>query len=331
VQESDFMKRTILITSAGRRSQLLECFRDDSKQLGIDLRVVAADSRPELSAACCLADAAYEVPRCLEEDYIPALQHIVAKENVDLLVPTIDTELLVLSENRMVFAELGARVVVSAAKVVRLATDKQRTAEVLRSADINTPQTLSLQSYLKDPQQIKGPLIVKPNSGSASIGIIRPQGLAELQALVPEKYIVQELLQGKEYTVNMFFDQKGELRCAIPHLRIEVRSGEVSKGRTEHVSLLTDAATRLSSVLSGAEGPLCFQAIVDPQTGRYGVFEINARFGGGFPLAHAAGAKFSRWLLEESLGMVPTCTDSWIENVTMLRYDAAVFLGRNNQ
>ena len=44
-------KRTVLVTSAGRRGALIECFRDGAQRLGIDLRVVAADMDPDRSAA----------------------------------------------------------------------------------------------------------------------------------------------------------------------------------------------------------------------------------------------------------------------------------------
>jgi len=58
------------------------------------------------------------------------------------------------------------------------------------------------------------------------------------------------------------------------------------------------------------------------------VFEINARFGGGFPLAHRAGARFSRWLLEDVLGLQSSAQNNWQEDLVMLRYDAAIFLER---
>ena len=124
--------------------------------------------------------------------------------------------------------------------------------------------------------------------------------------------------------MNVFFDRAGRLRSAVPHLRLETRAGEVSKGRTERVPLLLDLAAQLGAVLPAAEGPLCFQSIVGAD-GAGMIFEINARFGGGFPLAHRAGARFSRWLLEETAGLPVTSGDDWQDGLTMLRYDAAVF------
>ena len=60
--------------------------------------------------------------------------------------------------------------------------------------------------------------------------------------------------------------------------------------------------------------------------GEFAVFEINAQFGGGYPLAHHAGARFSQWLLEEMADLPSTASTLWKEGVAMLRYDTAVFV-----
>lgn len=316
---------TVLLSSAGRRCQLLEYFKADAKVLNWELRSLAADLRPELSPACQQADAAFAVPRCTSDDYIRALLEICQRESVGLLVPTIDTELAVLSRQAESFTGIGTRVVISSPLVVDLARDKLATASLLAAVGVPTPQTLSLADYRANPAALAGPVIAKPKGGSSSVGIVRPKSPADLTGLATDDYIVQELWEGAEYTVNLFFDQTGALRCVVPHRRIEVRGGEVSKGRTERVPALIDAAHKLAAALPGARGPLCFQAIVRPD-GAFCVFEINARFGGGYPLAHHAGATFTLWLLEEALGRPCTAHDNWRENVTMLRYDAAVFL-----
>ena len=78
-------------------------------------------------------------------------------------------------------------------------------------------------------------------------------------------------------------------------MRRELRGGEVSKGITVRRQDMTDAARAIATALPGAVGALCFQAFAT-QDGPV-VFEINARFGGGFPLAHQAGGRFTRWLM----------------------------------
>jgi carbamoyl-phosphate synthase large subunit len=317
---------TVLFTSAGRRNQLMQCFREDARRLGLPLRVLAADMDPELSPACHQADARFKVPRCTDGAYVPALLEICQRERVALIVPTIDTELPSLSRSTELFAATGTRILISAPEVIELARDKLSTAERLSAHGVSTPRTLLLKDYLRDPEQLPWPVIAKPKSGSASRGIVVPKNLEQLKELdYNVSYLVQSLWVGAEYTVNVFFDQSGELKCAVPHRRLEVRSGEVSKGRTERVSALIDVARKLPEIIPGARGPLCFQAIVT-ETGDYAVFEINARFGGGFPLAHRAGARMPQWILEQITGRNPSASDVWQAGVTMLRYDTAVFI-----
>lgn len=317
-------KITVLVTSAGRRGELIECFRKDAASLGIPLRVIAAELSPKLSPAAHLADAAYAVPRCTADDYGAALLELCRREIVDLVIPTIDPELRPLAAIRSVFAAQNTRVVISSPEVVAVAGDKGVTARQLHAAGVRVPKTVQLADYLANPGLIDGPVIAKPLSGSSSVGIVRPQNLHELRHLPLGSYIVQELCAGREYTINLFFDRKGHLRCAVPHWRIEVRGGEVSKGRTERLPVLALAAERVAAALPGAGGPICFQAVVG-ETGEASVFEINARFGGGFPLAHQAGARFTQWLLEETVRGECGANNMWREGITMLRYDQSLF------
>jgi carbamoyl-phosphate synthase large subunit len=188
------------------------------------------------------------------------------------------------------------------------------------------PRTVAAADYAAPPDALGWPVIVKPRAGSSSKGLVLPRSRAEAlaaAAAAPDA-IVQELRAGREYTVNLYFDRAGALRCAIPHWRIETRGGEVSKGRTEDVPALRALARAIARVLPGARGALCFQAIVDEQGG-VAVIEINARFGGGYPLAHRAGARFAQWLLEEAAGRPCSAHDDWQAGVTMLRHDTAVF------
>ncbi len=315
----------LLLTSAGRRNQLLDCFRASAAALGMPLKVLAADLRPYLSTACRSADTAFAVPACDSPGYVDALLEICAREKVGLLVPTIDPELGPLSQAASAFAKVGTLIAISHPEAVRVARDKLATAETLAEAGLPTPRSLLLRDFLAAPTALKGPIIAKPLAGSSSAGIIRPRSLEELAGLPPEGYVVQEYWSGEEYTVNVFVDQAGRLVSAVPHLRMSVRSGEVSQGKTIRQARLLAAADHLTRALPGLRGPACFQAIVRAD-GSAGIFELNARFGGGYPLAHEAGARFTQWLLEEAAGLPSSATAAWEEGVLMLRYDAATFV-----
>ena len=83
----------------------------------------------------------------------------------------------------------------------------------------------------------------------------------------------------------------------------------------------------MCAALPGPFGALTIQAFVDDATGELAIIELNARFGGGFPLSREAGADFPRWILEDLFGLPSTATaDEWRDGLVMLRYDAAVFV-----
>lgn len=317
---------TVLFSSAGRRVELMECFRDEAQHLGVKLRVHATDLHPELSSACACADQANKVPSCASHEFIPALLEICQRENVGLVVPTIDTELAAYAAAREQFSRIGTRVAIGSVETVAIARDKLRTSEFLQAAGIPTPGTCGADDLKGLTRLGKARVLMKPRDGSASKGIHVLESVGKLSALhIPvERYVAQEFLEGREYTVNCFFDLKGRLRCAVPHRRIETRAGEVSKGVTERNETLCRAAQALGQALPGPSGAMCFQAMVD-ETGQPRVFEINARFGGGYPLAHRAGARFARWLVEETMTGECSASDDWQAGLLMLRYDAAVF------
>nr|WP_315383965.1 ATP-grasp domain-containing protein [uncultured Sphingomonas sp.] len=316
---------TILITSAGRRAGLIEAFRRGGAELGIDLEVLACDKQPLLSAACHLADGAYPVPEATAPGYVDALLAIVRDRKVALVVPTIDPELLPLARARERFEQAGARVAISAPDVVGMARDKLATAQFLDRCGVANPRTATLDEVRENPGDWTWPAIVKPRHGSASRAILIARGPDELPRDEAEPMIVQALLTGDEWTVNMYFDDAGRLRAVVPHRRISVRAGEVEKGVTRRAPRLIEAAEAMAAQLPDASGVLCYQAMINPDA-TASVFEINARFGGGFPLADHAGAHFARWLLESRLGMPSTAGNDWAEGVMMLRYDAAVFV-----
>jgi carbamoyl-phosphate synthase large subunit len=317
-------KLTILLSSAGRRVGLISCFRRAGAELGLDFTVLACDVEPTMSAACQLADRSFKVPRCDDPSFIDVLCDIVRENGVSLIIPTIDPELLPLAKSSHRFAACGARVHVSSPDVIEVARDKLETIRVLGRSGVPVPRTLDFLEVQANPCNWSWPMFMKPKAGSASRGLTIIHAPTDLPDAIEEPMILQELLRGPEFTINMFIDIGGALRSVVTHRRLRIRAGEVEKGRTERHPELQAMAQTIARALPAARGVLCFQAIADPERGTK-VFEINARFGGGYPLVDRAGATFARWLLEEVVGLTSTAHDSWLEGLVMLRYDAELF------
>ncbi|HEX8419252.1 MAG TPA: ATP-grasp domain-containing protein [Sphingomonas sp.] len=316
----------MLISSAGRRVSLLRCFRTEAHSLGVDLEVYATDLKPEWSAACVEADQALAVPPAGSEAFIPFLLKICERERIGLIIPTIDTELLAFSRAREAFMAIGTAVAISDLAIVEMARDKFATAQFLETAGLPSPRTAAADELLRERYRWDWPAIAKPRNGSSSRGIHMVRDRAELaRVTADEPYIVQEMLRGREFTVNLYFTEDGTLRAVVPHERLRVRAGEVEKGATSRDTTMCSLGWQLGGELRGASGVLCFQCFLS-ESGSASIFEINARFGGGYPLVHFAGAPFARWLLEQALGLVSSAGDDWRSDALMLRYDDAVFL-----
>jgi carbamoyl-phosphate synthase large subunit len=321
---------TVLVSSAGRRVELLRGFRRALASLGLDGRVIATDAS-WYSSAFHEADEAFLVPRLDDPAYVPTLVALCEKQQVDLVVPTIDTEMSAWVGARDQFTAIGTTISLSGPGVVDIAADKQLTHEWLVANGFPTVGQASPQAVLDDPGAWDFPLIAKPRYGSAGIGVGIVRDTAELGVAVgrPElgEMVVQTLAPGREHTIDVLADRDGRCVCAVPRRRIEVRSGEVSKGVTVRSPELQDLAARICGALPGAFGTITIQVFVGDAPGELAVIEINARYGGGFPLALEAGADFPRWQLEELLGLPSTASaDGWRDGLVMLRYDAAVFV-----
>lgn len=209
--------------------------------------------------------------------------------------------------------------------MIAVVRDKLRTMQVLADAGVPVPDSCSLDDLRAEPDRLGWPVFGKPVGGSASRGLGSFSSLAALPGSFPEPMMFQPQLGGPEFTVNMYIDRAGDLRCVVPHQRLQIRAGEVEKGVTRRRDDLHRIAAAIAQALPDARGVLCFQVIDDPDRGPQ-VIEINARFGGGYPLAHRAGAYFADWLIQERKGEGCQANNDWTEGVMMLRYDDAVFI-----
>jgi len=315
----------VLISSAGRRVELLRAFREKVRDQGG--RVLGVDITP-YSPAFQDADEAFIVPRCTTPEFVPALLDICRTHGVDLVIPTLDPELPVYAAARDEFAAIGTTVAISRPDVAAIGGDKQQTHDWLVANGFPTVQQGTLADVEADPGAWAFPLIVKPRFGSASIGvgIVRDHDELARAASQPDA-LVQTLAPGVEHTIDLLADRDGRCLAAIPRRRLEVRAGEVSKAVTVRDPALIELAEKLCAALPGPYGALNVQVFAGDEPGQLAVIEMNARFGGGYPLSYAAGADFPLALVQDALGLPRTAPlEGWQDGLVMLRYDAAVFV-----
>ncbi|MGF6991661.1 hypothetical protein M2150_002951 [Lachnospiraceae bacterium PM6-15] len=118
----------ILFTSVGRRVELMQAFRNAAEKLDVPLTIIGADIT-FTAPALLFCDKKKIVPRIRDSGYIPELIRICHEEKVECLIPTIDTDLLLLAEHKKEFEEIGTRVLISSVEKVKICRDKRFTAD----------------------------------------------------------------------------------------------------------------------------------------------------------------------------------------------------------
>ncbi|MEL4285069.1 ATP-grasp domain-containing protein [Shewanella xiamenensis] len=320
------MKSNVLILSAGRRVELVQEFQKDLKAVFPYSNVYCTDMTPELSSACQVADGYFKVPRVSSDDYLSVLENICLENDISLVIPTIDTELLLLSNARESFLAKGIKIIISSIEFVSFCRDKRMTANFFAEYNIDQPE-------IYNKNKLKYPCFCKPYDGSCSIGAFVVSSQCELtsEVLNNDKNMFMELIPKtfSEYTVDCYYTDNGNLISLVPRKRLEVRGGEVSKGVTKKNFVYDYLLAKLSHV-SGARGCITFQFFVNENSEEIKGLEINPRFGGGYPLSYDAGAQFPKWLIEEYLlEKTPIFYDDWESGLIMLRYDAKVLIREN--
>jgi carbamoyl-phosphate synthase large subunit len=309
----------ILLTSVGRRSYLVDYFKQAAQPEG---RVVAANS-DALTSGMIAADKAYTVPRVDSEKYISVILDICQTENIGLVVSLFDIDLPYLANARQQFIEKGIELVVSDPWVIDVANDKWATWEHLNEHGIQTPRTfLDVGTVLSEIEVglIDFPLIIKPRWGMGSMSIFRADDKDELaffhnyaQRQIEKSYlnilshedinnsvVIQEFIEGNEFGLDVFNDLQGNYLQTIAKQKIAMRSGETDSAKIVDDLRLIALGGELSNLFKH-RGNIDVD-ILESKVGDLYVLEINARFGGGYPFSHLAGADYPAALIAMAEG-----------------------------
>jgi len=316
----------VLFTCIGRRVSLLNSFRRAARRLKTDFSLFGTDTT-ELSPAWQLCDKGFLVKPIAHPAYVRQLLSIVKSNRVNLLIPTIDTDLMLLTKNKTKFAKLGCQVLISEPEVVEICQDKRKTCKFLVENGFDAPYIISVRTALSR-KRISWPCLLKPWDGAASKGVTVVNNAKELLGFsrrIPN-CIVQEFIEGVEYTCDVFVDFDMKVRCVVPRKRIEVRAGEVSKGQVVKHPFIMSEAAGLVKKLGAGPGVITLQLFLT-EDNKIKFIEVNPRFGGGVPLSIKAGADFPKWILQGLLGeRLRIKFDGFRDNLVMLRYDGEVWL-----
>ncbi len=314
-------KINVLITAASRRVPLVRAFRDAVGKFGKG-RVITTDINL-LSPALYFGHKHHIVPLTTDRHYIPIIESICGVEDVHLVVPTIDDELPIFGGMRERFQSIGVQVAISSEQTGLICNDKYQTYLFCREQGIATPETV----LAADCQTWKGqfPAIVKPRFGRGSVNVHQVRNLEQLRMFadyVPDS-IVQDYVDGTEFTVDVLSNFSGKVISVVPRERLVIRAGVTDKGITRKIPdvmyFAADIAERLQIV--GASNIQC------KWDGRRAtLIEINPRFSGGISLTLASGADFPSWMLQMVAGLnVRSQVGKFQDGLAMMSFEESIF------
>jgi carbamoyl-phosphate synthase large subunit len=261
----------VLLTGVGKRYDIVSAFAEHAF-------TIAADPSP-LAPARYAADLAVAPPRIDDPAYVPFLRELVDRHGVGAVVPLTDLDLEVLAG-----ADLPA--FVPAPDVCRATYDKYEAHLLLRSHGLPSPPTV-----LGGEEPESFPVMVKPRQGSGARSIHPAADRDEMEFFVryvDEPVMVQRLMGGPEYSIDLLCDLDGRCLNAIPRTMLESRGGESIKGAAVKDLELIELGRSVGEALR-VRGPCTVQAFRDPEIG-LGITDVNTRFGGAFPAPmYAAG------------------------------------------
>jgi carbamoyl-phosphate synthase large subunit len=297
----------VLFTCAGQRVDIVSAFGRAGAF------TVAADANP-LAPALYHADRYALVPRIDDPDYVPALRGLVEQHDVRLVVPLTDLDQHILAE-----ADLGAVALVPEVDVCVAMGDKWRAHELFLERGVPTPEGW-LPGEL--PQDTPFPVLVKARVGFGSRNIFRCDTVEELAFYLrrtPVDSFVQAFCTGEEFSIDVFSDLEARCLNAIPRTMIESKGGESIKGMTIRDAELIEFGRSVAETI-GIKGPANVQCFREPD-GSLLVTDVNPRFGGGFPLPHAAGGRYPELALALARGERPEPRlGEFREGVVMTRF-----------
>lgn len=304
----------ILFTSVGRRSYLVQYFKDLMGRTG---QIHAANSSA-ISPAFLIADKTVVTPLIYSPDYIPFLLDYCKENHIDLLISLFDIDLPVLSRSKAEFEKIGTQIIVSDPEVIDICNDKWNTYTYLSDHHFSVPRTyLSLEEALcaLEKNEISYPVIVKPRWGMGSISVCEADNPEELKIFydkvkrnicqtylkyesaehMEQSVIIQEKLSGQEYGLDVINDlEKNYINTSVKK-KIAMRSGETDCAVTVDDPELKELGKRLSQTMKHIAN---LDVDVFKAANKYYILEMNARFGGGYPFSHMAGVNLPAAILQ---------------------------------
>lgn len=338
--DNKLRKINVLITAVGGPTALgiLKCLKDID-----DLCLVGTDSQKH-TAGGMFCDKFYCISRISNlEEYKKEIAEIVQNEEIDIIFPTLQDEILIYQEFKN---ELQVEVALPLSDNFEVLIDKEKLYKYLKTTclskyipkyyvfETNDELQQIVKQHFSDEQYI----CVKGVQGHGGLGFATLTNKANYLKAISEgktkilniedyyevksnnKRMVMEYLSGIEYSVDVLVHD-GEVVVAIPRRRNRVSNGIVIDGIVENNQEIIDMASKVAKAIA-YNGFINLQFINSNEG--FKLTDVNARFCGSQVMSFGAGVNFPYLyikynLLKDYVNVSPR----W--NTRMVRYWESCF------
>ncbi len=349
---------SIIVTGAGAPGIAGTIYSLRNNPDNLNFKIITTDIKED-SVGKYLSDEFYVVPAPEDDNYINIIKKIAEKTKTRIILPQTTREIIILSQHKEDFKNIGIDVIVSDYDKLLIANDKFSLLEKAKEINIPYPKYYLVNSQSSFMEAIKklgypqDKVVVKPrvSNGMRGLRIItnekwnvrrfldeKPEGIEiDVNTFVrifngdewPE-LLVTEYLPGEEYTVDVFRDEKNII--VIPRLRKSIRSGITFEAQVEFREDLINFSNKLSKALDlnycfGFQFKLSKEGI--PK-----ILESNPRVQGSMVVSTFAGFNMIYYSVKKALGFEIDLSNINLREIRFKRYWGGIaiedgkFIGR---
>ena len=287
--------KNILLTCAGGAAAIgvIKSLRD----IDFKGKIVTIDSDP-LAAGGFLSDSNYTVPLSDEPSYWGTVAEIIVREEINLILPTGDADIVHFATHRKILETKGIDVHMSDLDSINICQNKEQFFNECKN-EFPLPKTTNWEHVSEFDDTAK--IIAKPKRGSGSRGISVYDSYLDIPVNKSNysEYIFQEYLPGKEYTVDVLCDMMSTPLVSVVRERLQVKAGISVKGNVIRDMNIEQMCSELSKHLK-LKGPVCIQ-LKEADDGSLKFIEVNPRLGGGTYFTTLAGVNFMDIIVNKRL------------------------------
>lgn len=232
-----------------------------------------------------------QVPPISSNAYYEYIMSILEENQIDIIVPLIDLDLEIFSKDNEDLKKINVKSTAPTKAVVDLLSDKKNMTLWLEKLGIKVPKLYSI-----DELEVGKNYVLKPKKGFGSRGVFIGTD-KDIRIQYNEDFIIQELCENKEVTVEIFKNEK--MINTICRERIEVKAGVCTKARIFKDNKLQDIVVKITDSIEFPNAS-CIQ-FMKSRSGEWYITDINLRLGAGTALSSKIGWQLTRAAIGEWL------------------------------